>query len=127
MSETSPPQAGTIAWRDLTVSDAESAAAFYRDVVGWETRRHPMGTYDDFEVVAPGTGDSVAGICHARGANASIPAQWLLYVVVEDVAASAARCTALGGAVLDGPRPMGAKPFCVIRDPAGAVLALIEA
>jgi hypothetical protein len=42
------------------------------------------------------------------------------------VAAPPRRCVALGGQVLDGPRPMGSKQFCVIRDPAGAVAALIE-
>jgi predicted enzyme related to lactoylglutathione lyase len=67
----------------------------------------------------------VAGVCHARGANANLPAQWLVYVQVEDVEASARRAAELGGAVVDGPRGMGSLRFCVIRDPAGAVLALV--
>ena len=66
----------------------------------------------------------MAGICHARGSNANLPAQWLMYVVVEDVEASARHCVELGGELLDGPRELGGGRFCVIRDPAGAVCAL---
>ena len=35
-------------------------------------------------------------------------------------------CVELGGQVIDGPREMGGQTFCVIRDPAGAVAALIN-
>ncbi len=124
MSET---KLGEIVWRDLTVADASSVRDFYADVVGWDVKDHPMGDYNDYEMVAPGSGETVAGVCHARGTNAGVPPQWLMYVTVADVAASAERCTVLGGTVIDGPRPMGEKPFCVVQDPAGAVLALMQA
>jgi len=119
------PRVGRIVWRDLTVPDAEAAREFYREVVGWEARPHPMGEYADYDLVPPGGGEAVAGICHARGENANVPPQWLLYVWVADVRASAARCQALGGRVLDGPRPMGGQLFCAIRGPEGATLALV--
>jgi len=124
MSEQKPP--GSIVWTDLTVKDADSVRDFYRDVVGWKASPLSMGDYDDFNMLAPGSDSPVAGICHARGANASLPAQWLVYVQVENVEASARRAQQLGGAVLDGPRRMGSFQFCVIRDPAGAVLALVS-
>jgi predicted enzyme related to lactoylglutathione lyase len=122
---TDPNEIGRITWRDLTVDDAESVAAFYRDVVGWTSDAQDMGGYDDFNMLG-GDGECVAGICHARGANAGMPAQWLVYITVADADASAARCAALGGEVLDGPRDMGKMRFCVIRDPAGAVAALVS-
>lgn len=118
---------GSIAWRDLTVPDAAGLRDFYSEVVGWDVKPHSMGEYDDYVMVARGTDEAVAGVCHARGANASMPPQWLVYVVVEDVAASAERCASLGGQVIEGPRPMGAQSFCVVQDPAGAMLALIGA
>jgi predicted enzyme related to lactoylglutathione lyase len=69
----------------------------------------------------------VAGICHARGSNADLPAQWLATITVEDVDRNAARCAELGGEILAGPRDMGSQGrFCVIRDPAGAVAALFS-
>ena len=118
---------GTIVWHDLTVPDAAPVRDFYKEVVGWTATPHDMGEYSDYVVQAPDSGDTVGGICHARGTNANVPAQWLMYVTVADVEASATRCVELGGQILDGPRPVGEKPFCVMQDPAGAVLELIEA
>lgn len=126
MSNSTTPDVGHIVWTDLTVPDAEGLKEFYREVVGWESSPVSMGAYEDFNMNAPGTGDPVAGVCHARGANANLPPVWLVYVTVEDVDRSAARCRELGGRVLDGPRGMGKNRFCVIADPAGAVIALIR-
>ncbi len=119
------PGVGDVTWRDLTVPDADQVSTFYSEVVGWQIQPHDMGGYSDYEMNAPGRG-CVAGICHARGQNQNMPAQWLIYITVADVAASAARCVELGGTVLDGPRPMGGQQFCIIRDPAGAVAALVS-
>ena len=117
---------GVIEWRDLTVQDAESIKDFYSSVVGWGSSAESMGDYDDYNMTIPNSSDTVAGICHARGSNSKLPSQWLMYVRVEDVSASAERCKDLGGTVMDGPRIMGSIQFCVIRDPEGAVLALIS-
>jgi hypothetical protein len=118
------PEIGMIAWRDLTVKDAGTVRDFYRDVVGWRPEPVDMGGYSDFNMVAPATGATAAGICHARGGNADLPPQWLMYIVVEDVERAARTCRERGGEVVIPPRPLGDGMFCVIRDPAGAVCAL---
>lgn len=118
------PAVGSIVWRDLTVQNAAEVRDFYREVVGWKSSPHDMGDYEDYNIHPPSTDEVIAGICHARGANANVPPQWLMYVSVEDVDACAKRCTELGGKVVDGPREMGGSRFAVIQDPAGAVLAL---
>lgn len=117
---------GSVPWRDLTVDDADGVRAFYERVAGWRSRAEDMGGYSDFSMIAPATGETVAGVCHARGANADLPAQWLIYIVVEDLDASVAACVELGGAVVAGPRSMGGSRVCVIRDPAGAACALYQ-
>ncbi len=116
---------GQISWIDLTVDDAASIRDFYCDVVGRQWQAHNMGAYDDFDIQPPG-GETITGICHARDSNASMPPYWIIYITVEDVAASARRCIELGGRVLDGPRDMGGRQFCLIQDPAGAVAGLID-
>jgi predicted enzyme related to lactoylglutathione lyase len=123
MSENTPP-AGTIVWCDLTVPDASAIRDFYARVVGWRAEPVNMGGYTDFNMMPPDGGDAAAGICYARDANADLPPQWLLYIVVDDVDDSAAECVKLGGAIVSPPRSMGAGRICVIRDPAGAVCAL---
>jgi len=67
------------------------------------------------------------GICHARGMNADLPPQWLIYVVVENLERSIEQCAVLDGELLAGPKSMGETgSYCVLRDPAGAVVALFE-
>ena len=126
MSDAQEPKIGSVGWRDLTVPDAEALRDFYTSVVGWESQDVDMGVYSDFSMLVPGTGEGVAGICHARGANVNLPPQWLIYIVVEDLDQSVAQCADLGGEVIDGPRSLGQWRFCVIRDPAGAVCALYQ-
>ena len=116
--------AGNILWQDLTVSNVIEVRDFYREIIGWNCISEDMGGYDDFHMVIPLSGNSVAGICHARGENADLPPVWLIYIAVENVEKSARSCKDLGGEVVVEPRMMGKGRFCVIRDPAGAVCAL---
>lgn len=125
MSEAAKP-VGSIGWIDLTVPDAVAVRDFYSAVTGWTAAGIDMGGYEDFVMNRP-DGDSAAGICHARGGNAGLPAQWLIYIIVSDLDASLARTRELGGEVLLGPKQMGpTQRYAVIRDPAGAAAALFE-
>lgn len=121
------PAAGTVTWFDLTVKDADRVRDFYKAVVGWKPEPVKMGTYNDYNMTVPSTGDPAAGICHARGGNADLPAQWMLYVNVDNLDLSMAACRGGGGKVIAGPKEMaGYGRYCVIQDPEGAVLALFE-
>ena len=125
MSDTPP---GAIGWVDLTVPDAPAIRDFYAAVAGWQSAPVDMGGYDDFTMISPATGNPVAGVCHARGQNADLPPQWLIYITVEDVAAAAARAIGLGATLVTGTPEAGPEGgYCVLRDPAGAVFALYQA
>jgi len=115
---------GEILWQDLTVSNLIEVRDFYREVIGWDCIPEDMGGYEDYHMVVPPSGASVAGVCHARGENTDIPAVWLIYITVEDVEKSAELCMDTGGKVLVEPRDMGGGRFCVIQDPAGAICSL---
>lgn len=121
------PEVGSVGWIDLTVEEAPRIRDFYRRVTGWRVENVSMGDYDDFSMLTPGSGEAKAGVCHARGGNAGLPAQWLIYIVVADLDDSMASCLDLGGKVVAGPKDMGGMGrYCVIEDPAGAVAALFE-
>lgn len=126
MTDTKAPAAGTIGWTDLTVQNADAIRDFYARVVGWTITPLDMGGYSDYLVLPPGSDQPIAGICHARGSNADIPPQWLIYIIVQDVEVSAAECVRSGGVVLTHPRGLSGGRFCVITDPAGAVCALFQ-
>jgi uncharacterized protein len=117
---------GRVGWVDLTVENATELRDFYAAVVGWSTSELSMGDYSDFGMHPAAGGDMVAGICHSRGENEGIPAQWLVYITVSNLDHSMDECHKRGGEVLAGPRSAGKGRFCVVRDPAGAVCALFE-
>lgn len=119
------PEIGSIPWMDLTIENAEDVKDFYSKVIGWKAEPVSMGEYNDFNMISPTDNKVKTGICHARGSNAELPPQWLIYITVEDVDKSADACVKNGGSVISGPRELGGYGrFCVIKDPAGAVCAL---
>lgn len=123
----SKPKPGTIGWVDLTVADATAIRDFYKAVVGWDDQPQSMGDYDDYSMMPPASDSPVTGICHARGENVGLPAQWLIYVVVEDLDGALGQCRDNGGRVIQEPRSLGKDSrMAVIQDPAGAVMALWE-
>ena len=117
---------GAIAWIDLTVPDASGIRDFYAHVTGWKAFGLTMGGYEDFCMNAE-NGQTVSGICHARGENKDMPHVWMIYIVVRDLEDSIRRCIERGGKVKVPTRGMdGQGHFCVIQDPAGAYAALYE-
>jgi uncharacterized protein len=121
------PAVGTIGWIDLTVANAVEVRDFYQAVTGWSAKEVPMAGYSDFCMLPAADAAPIAGICHARGPNADIPPQWLIYITVADIDASIARAVERGGTVVVGPKALGSSRFCVIRDPAGAIAGLYQA
>jgi len=117
---------GRIGWIDMSADDADGLRDFYKAVVGWESDDVSMGDYSDYVMKMPGSGDGVAGICHARGSNAELPSGWLIYITVADVDTSAAAVTERGGRILVQPRGLAGGRFCVIEDPGGSVAALYQ-
>lgn len=120
---------GTILWHDLTVKDADKVSDFYKKVVGWEKTGLSMGDYEDYMMQVE-DGDQATGstgICHAKGANAYIPPQWMVYVAVDNIDYSLGQCAKEGGKVIGEKRKMGeADWYCLIQDPAGAYIMLYQ-
>ena len=127
MPKAKKPDVGAISWTDLTVKNAKAVRDFYAAVVGWKVSEVEMDGYSDFGMMRPGDKKMVAGICHARGENKNLPAQWLIYITVADLDASLQRCVKRGGKIVVKARALAGGRIAVIRDPAGAVAALYEA
>ena len=124
MTSETPTAVGTIVGTDLTVDNAGEVCDFYAAVVGWEVETMAVDDHEDYVIKSP-DGDWVAGVCHRTGPNADLPPQWLVYVAVADLEQSLAHCAKLGGAAITPIKGLGeGTPCAVVRDPAGAVLAL---
>ncbi len=126
MSDT-PAPLGRIGWVDITVPDAPRLRDFYSQVAGWTPHPLGMGEYDDYLMTAV-DGTPQAGVCHARGVNAALPPQWIVYIMVTALDDKLGDVEALGGKIIKPITSMGASGrYAIIEDPAGAVCALFEA
>ena len=125
MTQSNAAQIGKIAWVDLAEPDAENLAGFYQRVIGWSRSELSMGDYDDYCMNEPRDSETVAGVCRARGPNADLPPAWLVYINVADLGTSLQACREGGGDMVTGPKPMGEAEYAVVRDPEGAVCALV--
>ena len=116
---------GAVTWMDLTVADATKVSDFYSKVVGWTIQGFDMKGYEDYCMNDTQSGETQAGICHARGTNAGLPPTWLPYITVDDIDKSLEEVIANGGKVAGEKRNNGQGGFyCLVQDPAGAYVML---
>jgi predicted enzyme related to lactoylglutathione lyase len=119
---------GRIEWLDLTVSNASTTRDFYGQVVEWSVQNVEMEEggerYADYNMLGE-DGRPAAGVCHARGVNVSLPAVWMIYLPVDDLAESLRRVGEEGGKVIKTLREKdGEYVYAAVQDPVGAYLAL---
>lgn len=132
---------GGVNFNDLYTRDLDRARAFYRAVFGWEALEFGPGTtmwamkeYGDFleelnpgmraqmaQMGAPaGFEDVVASISPIDPGDTVTPAHWGITFAVDDVEATAARATELGGTVIREPADVWWSRAATIEDPQGA-------
>jgi uncharacterized protein len=118
-----PP--GTPSWVDVTSPDLDAAARFYGGLFGWEAAEaDPAGETGPYRMFTLG-GRNVAGLGPVESEGQ--PPMWTTYVAVADADATAAAIDEAGGFLAMEPfEVMDAGRMAVLRDPAGAVLALWE-
>lgn len=124
----------TMCWTELHTTDAAAAKAFYRAVFSWSDQDMSMGDGMVYTVVsAPGGGKgddtSHGGIMQLpkENADAGATSEWHPYFGVEDCDATFAAATGRGATALMPPsNAPGVGRLALLRDPDGAVFALIK-
>ncbi len=111
---------GALSWNELASTDLDGAPAFYRELFGWTTQPFE-GTEMPYLGVQTSDGHANGGM---RPAQPGEPAYWLVYFGTDDVDASVAKVSELGGSELVGPMDIGVGKIAIVRDPQGAVFAL---
>ena len=112
---------GAFSWFELMTTDVEGAKNFYSELFGWEFETSPMPGFDYIEIKV--NGKSVAGMMAQPEECKGLPPSWDSYITVDDVDATAAKVTELGGKVLRAPADIPeVGRFCVLQDPQGAVI-----
>jgi uncharacterized protein len=122
MAETATVAIGEPGWADLGSSDPAAARTFYAELFGWTADVVPdpqAGGYAMFKL----DGKEVAGVGPLMSDQQ--PTAWMVYVLVDDAAAVAAKVKDAGGTVIAEPFDvMGAGIMGVVTDPSGAVIGL---
>ncbi|GAA1926204.1 VOC family protein [Nocardioides hwasunensis] len=115
---------GVTCWIDAQVPDAPAAAAFYGELLGWQTRDALPPEVPASYLVATLDGHDVAAIEPREGEQAF----WLTYVAVDDVDAMVPRAVDAGATLVDGPHDAGpGGRWAELRDPEGAVFRMWQA
>jgi hypothetical protein len=118
--------AGSYCWAELNSKDLAKDCAFYASVFGWDPARTavPDMEYTEFKL----NGESIAGAMPMPAEMPpGTPSHWLVYFAVDDVDATVARLTSLGGGVHHPPDDIPeVGRFAVAHDPQGGVFALLQ-
>ncbi len=127
MSEQDRYIPGVPCWVDSTQPDPDAAAAFYRDLFGWEVENMMPPEAPGSYYIARIRGGEV-GAVGGQPPGTSGPAAWNTYVWVTDADETAAKVRAAGGQVLTEPFDVfdaGRTAKCA--DPEGAVFSVWQA
>ena len=119
--------AGVPCWVDTVHDDPAAAAAFYREVFGWDMQDALPPDAGAHYFMARVDGRLVAAV-GSRPDALPAGAAWNTYIAVDDAGAAAARAEELGGSVVMGPMDVGeAGRMAAIADPEDALfLSLIH-
>lgn len=108
-------------WSELDTTNTDAAGRFYTSLFGWGTK--VGGEYTEFQH----GGTSIGGMMKIPKEWGPVPSSWLIYFAVEDCDRIVARATELGGGTVVAPTDIpGTGRFSVLRDPQGAVFAIIK-
>src|SRR3972149_8751702 len=118
---------GKFIWNELITPDQKKSGNFYSKLFGWEKKEvdaGPFGVYTTFQQ----NGKDVAGMMSPTiDYTKKLGSRWYAYVAVEDIDASVAKARELGGMVIAGPDDIpGVGRVCLLADPAGALIRLIQ-
>ena len=129
-SEMTRPKTGEVSWNELITTNTRAAATFYGKLFGWQAAPFtPQGAppggppYTLFKIDPNSMG--VGGMMQAQ--HPEMHAQWIPYVVVDNVDTALARATKLGAKSCLPVTSIGdIGRIAVIQDPQGATIGLHE-
>jgi uncharacterized protein len=111
----------TPTWNECVTGDVAAATGFYAEVLGMGSEPMDMGEAGSYTVLSDVNGRQVGGSMDLGMLPEGTPPHWNVYFNVEDVDASVAKVTELGGAsvapAMDVP---GVGRMAMVADPQGA-------
>jgi predicted enzyme related to lactoylglutathione lyase len=116
---------GEFCWYELGTRDLASAVKFYTELMGWGTLTHDMGEYGTYYIFQLEDHDLGGGYQLAGPQFEGVPSHWMPYVWVDDVDATAAKATEMGGKMVAPPMDVpSVGRMAFLQDPQGAHFAI---
>lgn len=116
---------GTLSWNECQTTDAGAAEQFYCAVFGYAIDEMPMGEGEPYRVLKVGD-KGVGGLMQIGPQMGGVPPNWATTFNVADTDRSCFQAEELGASVLMPPTDLPEiGRFAVLRDPVGAVFAVI--
>lgn len=113
-----------VCWNELATDDPVAAATFYAGLFDYTTETHDMG-HGPYTIFLR-EGALKGGLFRKDASMGEIPTHWMTYFSVADCDADTERAKALGAGVIVPPTDIPTVGrFSVLRDPTGAVFAII--
>ena len=118
---------GNFCWVELLTQDASVAKEFYSKVVGWEPMEMEMDGTQYCMLMPPGATPDQAQGGIMKMDNPEVPDNWLPYISVTDVEATAAQAVELGGTICVPPATLGTHgKIAVLIDTQNAVFGIYQ-
>ncbi len=115
---------GCVSWSELTSADPDKSGAFYDQLFGWERKASWVAEMPDYTIFTQGE-SMLGGLFKAD--QEGMPSAWTFYFNIEDIDASVAKVTELGGSMYTEIMQVPTVGrFAVASDPTGAVFALMQ-
>jgi len=94
-------QGRTFVWHQVFGPTEQASIDFYIQALDWGSDEMPMGEMGTCKMLT-NNGVAVAGVIATENCPQAkdVPAHWSVSIAVDDVDARAAKCTALGGTIL---------------------------
>jgi len=125
VEETAAPRTGTFCWEELLTTDPKAMVRFYGELFGWDYEAIDFGQLGLYHILK-NRGHAVAGIMQMP-ADAEGTPQWLSYVAVDDVDATAKKAVELKAKRWVPPTDIpDIGRFAVLGDPTGAMFGIFR-
>ena len=118
-------QLGHFAWYELLTTDMAAAGAFYGKVIGWAVKDAPS---PELAYTVLGAGEApVVGLMDLpeEGRRSGATPRWVGYIAVDDLDATVAQISRLGGTIFVPPTDSNIGRISIVADPQQATFGLV--
>ncbi|MES9825685.1 MAG: VOC family protein [Candidatus Thiodiazotropha endolucinida] len=120
------PEHNPFIWQELVTTDQQLSGIFFSKLLGWTMKEVDAGEFGKYTLFQK-EGQDIAGMMNPTPDTPGAGSYWHSYVAVDNIVACAKNAAHLGGKVLVPPHDVpDIGSVCVVSDPTGAVIHLMQ-